>query len=135
MHLFLVMASCHRHSILASQTCEGFHQLWALPWHLAFFECLSIQFFNSLTYDLQNAMPRQRSLTLIPREGEDFPRGENHSKHMPLPTYLAWLQPVHYNSRFLFIHVKSTKILLAVKTLIKKHRAEAKLISSHESKN
>ena len=24
---------CHRHSTLASQTCEGLHQLWALPRH------------------------------------------------------------------------------------------------------
>ena len=69
------------------------HWLWALPWHLAFFvfECIGIQFFNSLTCDLRDAMPRQRSLTLIPREAEDFPRGDNHSKHVPLPTYLAWL--------------------------------------------
>ena len=35
---------------------------------------------------------------------------------------------------FVFIHVKTTKILLVVKTLIKKHGAETKLISSHESK-
>ena len=26
---------------------------------------------------------------LIPREAEDCPRGDNHSKHMPLPTYLV----------------------------------------------
>ena len=30
----------------------------------------------------------------LPREAEDFPRGDNHSKHMPLLTYLAWLQPI-----------------------------------------
>ena len=27
---------CHRHSTLASQTREGLHQLWALPWLLSF---------------------------------------------------------------------------------------------------
>ena len=26
---------------------------------------------------------------ILPREAEDFPRGDNHSKHAPLPTYLA----------------------------------------------
>ena len=55
----------------------------------------------------------------LPREAEDFPRGDNHSKHVPLPTYLAWLQPIYYNSRFVFILVKTVKILLVVKTLIK----------------
>ena len=34
-------------------------------------------------------MSRQRSLTLLPREAEDFSRGWNHPKHMPLLTYLA----------------------------------------------
>ena len=53
-----------------------------------FFECIGFQFFNSLICDLRDAMPRQRSLTLIPREVENFPRGDNQSKHMPLPTYL-----------------------------------------------
>ena len=45
-------------------------------------------------------MPCQWSLTPIPREAEDFPGGGNHSRHVPLPTYLARLQPVYYNSRF-----------------------------------
>ena len=61
-------------------------------------ECLGIQFFNLLTCDLWDTTPCQRSPTLIPREAEDFPRGDNHSKHVPLPTYLAWLQPICYNS-------------------------------------
>ena len=134
MHLFLAMTSCHRHSTLASQTCEALHQLWALPQHLAFFEWLGNQLFNSLICDLCDTMPHQRSHTIIPREAEDFPRCDNHSKHVPLPTYLAWFQPIYYDSRFVFIHVKTTKILLVVKTLIKKHRAETKVISSHESK-
>ena len=65
-----------------------FFQLWP-HWLFFFFECLGIQFFNSLTCDLWDTMPRQRSLTFIAREAEDFPRGGNHSKHVPLPTYLA----------------------------------------------
>ena len=64
-----------------------------------FFECLGIQFFNSLTCDLQDAMPCQRLPTPILREAEDFPRGDNHSKHVPLSTYLASLQPIYYNSQ------------------------------------
>ena len=56
-------------------------------------------------------MPRRGSLalTLIPREAEDFPRGDNQSRHMPLPTYLDWLQPIYNNSRFGFIHVNIGK--------------------------
>ena len=52
----------------------------------------------ALTCDLWDVIPRQRSPTLVPREAEDFPRGGNHSKHVPLPTYLAWLQPLCSNS-------------------------------------
>ena len=157
MHPFLAMASCHRHSTLTSQTCEGLHQLWALPRHFCFrlmphvtstppwllrpvrspaalSSTLTLSFFwmhrhpvfqfahmwvtgryttpevthiNSLTCDLRDAIPRQRSPTLIPREAEDFPRGFNHSKHVTLPTYLAWLKPIYHNSRYAFIHVKT----------------------------
>ena len=35
MNLFFAIASCHQHSTLTSQTCEGLHQLWALLRHLA----------------------------------------------------------------------------------------------------
>ena len=66
------------------------------------------------------------TLPPLPREAEDFPRGDNRSKHVPLPTCLAYLQPIYYNFRFVFILVKTTKILLVVKTLIKKHKAGAK---------
>ena len=54
-----------------------------------FFECLGIQFFNSLTCGLWDTMPCQRSPALLPREAEGFSRGDNHSKHMPLFTYLV----------------------------------------------
>ena len=55
--------------------------------------CLSIHFFNSLTRDLQGVMPRQRSLALIPKEAEDFSRGDKHFKHVPPPKYLTCLSP------------------------------------------
>ena len=55
----------------------------------------------------------------LPREAEDFPSGDNHSKHMPLLTYLGWLQIICYNSKFVFIDVNTAKVLLVVKTLIK----------------
>ena len=58
-------------------------------WLFFAIECLGIQFFNSLTCDLWDTMPCQRSPTLMPREAEDFPKDDNHSKHVPLPTYLA----------------------------------------------
>ena len=58
-----------------------------------FFECSGIQFFNSLTCDLRDTTPRQRSLPFLPREAEDFPRGDRHFKHVPLLTYLIYLSP------------------------------------------
>ena len=57
----------------------------------AFFNYLGIQPFNSLTCELWDTVPRQRSLTLLPREAEDFPRDDRHFKHVPPPTYLIYL--------------------------------------------
>ena len=87
--------------LMPSALHPAFSDLWGSPPALSstptfvvffFFECIGIQFFNSL-----HAMSCQRSLTLIPREAEDFPKGDNHSKHVSLPIYLAWLQPIYYN--------------------------------------
>ena len=86
-----------------------------------FFGCLGIRSFTSFTCDLRDTIPRHRSLTLLHREAEDFPRGGNHSKHMAPLTYLAWLQPIYYNSSFVFIHINITNVLLLVKTLMKKY--------------
>ena len=36
----------------------------------------------------------QGSLTFIPREAEDFPRGDKHFKHVPPPTYLIYFSPI-----------------------------------------
>ena len=54
---------------------------------------------------------------LLPREAEDFSRGGNHSKHVPLPTYLVWLQPIFNNSGLIFSRAKN--IMLVIKSLIK----------------
>ena len=67
-------------------------ELYPDTW-LFFFVCLGIQFFNSLTCDLGDTMPRLRSLTLIPREVENFSRGDRHFKHVPQLTYLICLSP------------------------------------------
>ena len=68
-------------------------ELYPDTWLIFVFECIGIQFFNSHTCDLWDAMPRQRSPTLIPREVEDFPRSDRHFKHVPPPTYLIHLSP------------------------------------------
>ena len=56
----------------------------------------------------------------LSREAEDFPKDDNHSKHVPLLTYLARLQPIYYDLGFVFIHVKLRIVLFMVKILIKK---------------
>ena len=118
---FLAITLWHRHSTRASHTPEGLHQIWALPQHKAiFFEWLGIQFFNShshVTY--RDAMPRQGPLTLLPSQAKDVPRVCHHSGHMPLLTYLAWLQPIYYDPRLVFKHVKIKKRLLVVKNSVK----------------
>ena len=38
-------------------------------------------------------MPGHWSLTLLPREVENFPRGDRHFKHVPPLTYLIYLSP------------------------------------------
>ena len=58
--------------------------------------------------------------TLLPREAEDFPGGDNHSKHVFLPICLAWLQPIYYNLRFVFIYVKDWKSFACGEDLNKK---------------
>ena len=79
--------------------------------------CSACVTYRALCYTIgHQVLPTQT----LPREAEDFPRSENHSKYVSLPTYLAWLQPIYYHSRVVFIHVKTEKVLLVVKTLIKK---------------
>ena len=87
---------------------------------IIFFECLGIQFLvhSHVTY---GTLPRQRSLTLLPRETEDFLRVGNHSRHMPPLTYLAWLQPIYCNSRSIFIHISITKIFICGGNFNKKY--------------
>ena len=61
--------------------------------YLFIFERLGIQFFNRLTCDIRGTLPRQKSLPLLPREEEDFPRGDMYFKHVPPLTYLIYLSP------------------------------------------
>ena len=44
-------------------------------------------------------MPHQRSLTLLPREVEDFPRGDMHFKHVLPLTHLIFLSTKYLNVR------------------------------------
>ena len=70
-------------------------------------------------------MPGRGSLTLLPREAEDFPRGGNHSRPMPQ------LTPVYYDPKIVF----KTENFACGEDCNKKHKAAATLLSSHESKN
>ena len=55
----------------------------------------------------------------LPKEADDFPRGGNHPKLVPLLTCLAWLQPIYSDPKFIFMHVKTKEVLVVTKTLIK----------------
>ena len=64
--------------------------------------CLGMQFFDSppypstcVTYRIPcHVIGHQvHSHPILPREAEDFPRGDKHSKHVPLPTYLIYFSP------------------------------------------
>ena len=43
----------------------------------------------------------------LPREVEDFPRGDKHFKHVPPPTYLIYFSPKGIRSRF-YLSVKAS---------------------------
>ena len=79
--------------LLRSMRVSTSSELYPDTWLFFVFECIGIQFFNSHTCDLRDAMLRQRSPTLIPRKAEDFPRGDRHFKRVPPPTYLIHLSP------------------------------------------
>ena len=102
--------------VLSSTPTFGFFCVWMLRhpvfqlthmWLTGRCAMPEVTHINSLTCDLRGAMPRQRSPLLIPRETEDFPMSFNHSKHVPLPTYLAWLKSIYHNSGYVYIHVKT----------------------------
>ena len=59
--------------------------------------------------DLPDAMLPHGSLTHMGREAEDFPRGDRHFKHAPLPTYLIYLHPKVYTGRF-YLRLSSATI-------------------------
>ena len=89
----------------------GLHQLSALPQHQAFFcECLGIQFFNSLTCDLGDTMPRQRSLTLFTHMWLTGRYATPEVTHTLFPTqpFLPWVlriwESVFYSQAFFTLH-------------------------------
>ena len=107
-----------------------------LFFNLFFFECSGIQFFTLPTCDLQDTMPCQRSLPLLPREAEGFPRGDRHFKHVPLLTYLIYLSPKelfvlglfkHYSYQKMHYQNRCTSKLLPQK-IHSKHRCISKLL-------
>ena len=65
---------------------------------------------------------------LFSREAEDFTRDGKHSKHVPLLTYLAWLQAIINILKLIFNYVKTKDAWLVLKLLMKK--TVATLISS-----
>ena len=85
------------HYLVSPALHPGFSDSWRSPPALSstptqgFFDCLRIQFFNSLTCDSWDTMPPQRSLTLLSREVQEFPRDDSHFKHVPPPRYLIYL--------------------------------------------
>ena len=105
------MVNCNK-SLLGGTGCLGI-----------FYFCLLVPFTEQHLCDLQETIPCHWSASashlplLLPREAEDFSWVGNCSNHVPLPTYLDWLQPIFNSSRLIFNHVKN--ILLEVKSLIK----------------
>ena len=121
------------------------------------FGCLDIQFFDSIPFPQHSRLdffllPNPHCAALVwlighhaiplvikcipPREVENSYRGGKHSKHVPLLTYLDWLQPIINNTRLISEHVKIKYGLLVLKTLIRKtqssnHINKQSRISNH----
>ena len=101
-------------TLLVSTSSELYPEYFWLP---TFLDCLGIQFFSSLSFPTQSVklilvtysslcstcvtyrtpchasdhhlLPNQP----LPREAEDFPRGEKYFKHVSLLTYLIYFSP------------------------------------------
>ena len=75
-----------------------------------FCECLGIQFFNSLTCDLGDTMPRQRSLTLFTHMWltERYATPEVTHTLFPTQPFLPWVlriwESVFYSQAFFTLH-------------------------------
>ena len=153
---FQATLPCHRHSILASQTLEGLHQLWALPWLLsiAFFFHLPralrfwVGIFSPQVFFTLHSFP---TFLAQPNIFGTFPTFchnlllsrfywepaatflkvsglHTDPRNTDPPLLLFVLSFIHLKS--VFIHVNIAKVLLVVKTLI---RSAATLFSSHVS--
>ena len=115
-------------------------------WLLTFIQSPSIEFFNSpLTQPVRLHLTSCHSLCLtsvtyrtpchaistrcfpqpLLREAEKFPKGGNHSKRVLLLTNIRGHIGISYiNFRLVFKHDKTKNILLAVKSLAKKHNKQ-----------
>ena len=136
---FPATLSCHQHSTLASQAHEGLHQLWALPRLLLI--AFSFSSTASATVLSGHFLPTGVFyLTLLPDIFgttcfyQGFPGSRQlfleicrasywSSKHRPGPSVcLIHSNPQSFiHLKFVFIHVNIAKVLLVVKTLIKKY--------------
>ena len=134
---FQATLPCHWHSTLASQECEGLHQLWALPWLLltdfsfsstASATVLSGHFLPTGVFYLTflpnifgttcfyQGLPGSRQFFLEVCRASYWS-----SKHRPGPSVcLIHSNPQSFiHLKFVFIHVNIAKVLLVVKTLVK----------------
>ena len=135
---FQATLPCHWHSTLASQACEGLHQLWPLPWLLliafsfsstpcttvlsghfsptgVFYLMLLSNIFG--TTCIYQGLPGSWQFFL------EVCRTLYWSlKHRPSPSvcFIHSNRQSFIHFKFVFIHVNITKALLVVKTLIKK---------------
>ena len=136
---FQATLPCHRHSTLASQAREGIHQLWALPRLLLI--AFSFSSTASATVLSGHFLPTGVFyLTLLPDIFgttcfyQGFPGSRQlfleicrasywSSKHRPGPSVcLIHSNPQSFiHLKFVFIHVNIAKVLLVVKTLMKKY--------------
>ena len=108
----------------------GFSDLWRPPPALS--PTPTLGFLSFVTY---GTPCRTRVHSHSPKETEDFPRGGNHTKHMPPLTYLACLQPMCYNFRLEFIHINTGRAFTCRENFDNKYRTAAKLISNHKLSN
>ena len=149
---FQATLPCHQHSTLASQTREGLHQLWALPWLLSIafsfsstaratvlsghFLPTSVFYLTLLPNIFGTFLTFWYNLLLSRFHWEPVVKGCRasywSSKNRPSPSIcLIHSNPqssIHFS--FVFMHINIAKVLLMAKTFI---RSAATLFSYHEN--
>ena len=146
---FQATLPCYRHSILASQACEGHYQLWALPRLLLIaFSCSSTV--SAMVLSGHFLPTGIFYLTLLPNIFgttcfyQGFPGSRQlfleicrasywSSKHRPGPSVcLIHSNPQSFiHLKFVFIHVNIAKVFTCDENFDKKYRSAATLFSSH----